>query len=139
MIRHRYLVPLLAAVVLAPLLAACGPAFIDVTLESYKLTLSQNSAPAGQVAFHISNKATDQTHEFVIFKTDLPEDQLPLNSNGDVDENAPGVTHIDEIELGAGMTGDLRVDLPPGSYVVICNISENHHYRQGMHAAFSVH
>ena len=40
----------------------------------------------------------EQTHEFVIFKTDLPQDQLPTNSDGDVDEEGTGVTHIDEIE-----------------------------------------
>ncbi len=74
------------SVFIMPLLAACGPTSVDVTLETYKLTMSRNTAPAGDVVFHVTNKATDQKHEFVIFKTDLAEDKLPLKDDGTVDE-----------------------------------------------------
>jgi uncharacterized cupredoxin-like copper-binding protein len=134
----HFLATLAISVLVMPLLAACGPTSVDVTLETYKLTMSKNTAPAGDIVFHVTNKATDQKHEFVIFKTDLPEDKLPVNADGDVDEEGTGVTHVDEVEVEAGATADLKVTLEKGNYVMICNISENHHYMQGMHAAFTV-
>ena len=134
----KFLATFALTVLIAPLLAACGPTSVDVTLETYKLTMSRNTAPAGEIVFHVTNKATDQKHEFVIFKTDLPEDQLPVNADGDVDEEGTGVTHIDEVEVEMGQSADLKVKLDKGNYVMICNIAENHHYMQGMHAAFTV-
>jgi len=131
---------------LVPVLTACGPTKIDGTLATYSLTLSANTAPAGKVTFHVTNTATDQNHEFVIFKTDLPEDQLPLvddgNGNMIIDEEGAGVEHIDEIpdsDLPPGATKDLTVDLKPGRYVIVCNLAVNTtHYMHGMHAVFTV-
>jgi uncharacterized cupredoxin-like copper-binding protein len=134
---------------MVPILTACGPTKINVTLTTYTLTLSANTASAGKVTFHVTNTATDQKHEFVIFKTDLPEDQLPLVDSGDgsgtmrIDEEGAGVEHIDEIpdsDLPAGATKDLTVDLQPGRYVIVCNLVVNgiSHFMRGMHAVFTV-
>jgi uncharacterized cupredoxin-like copper-binding protein len=72
-----------------------------------------------------------------VFKTDLPPDQLPTNEDGDVDEEGEGVEAIDEVEdIAGGSDAELTVNLDAGSYVVICNLPG--HYRQGMHAAFTV-
>ncbi len=143
--RSKKLSVLLALVMLfAPILTACGPKTIDVTLASYSITISSNTAPAGKVTFHVTNTATDQKHEFVIFKTDLPEDQLPMKDDGSgnmiVDEEGQGVTHIDEIpDMDPGSTKDLTVDLQPGRYVLICNLAVNTtHYMHGMHVVFTV-
>jgi uncharacterized cupredoxin-like copper-binding protein len=136
---HKMLAAFAISMLIMPLLAACGPTSVDVTLETYKLTMSRNTAPAGDMVFHVTNKATDQKHEFVIFKTDLPEDQLPLTADGVVDEEGTGVTHIDEVEVEAGASADLKVNLEKGNYVMICNIdTPTPHYMQGMYAAFTV-
>lgn len=127
--------------VLVPLLTACGPQKVDVTLATYSLKISTNTVNRGKVTFHVMNTATDQKHEFVIFKTDLPEDQLPLVADGTkVDEEGAGVTHIDEVpDMEPGAVQDLTVDLEPGNYVLICNMTENAiHYMRGMHVAFTV-
>jgi len=133
---------LVVFVLLANLLGGCkaGPTNVDVTLATYSLTLSANTARAGTVIFHVTNTATDQKHEFVIFKTDLPEDQLPLTPDGNVDEEGAGVTHIDEVgDMDPGTSQDLTVVLEPGTYVVICNLTDNAlHYQQGMHQVFTV-
>lgn len=128
------------AILIVPVLTACGPSKVDVGLTTYKMTMSTNSAKAGNIVFHVHNDATDLKHEFVIFKTDLPEDQLPLNSEGAVDEEGAGVTHVDEVEVEPGNSEDLSVNLEPGNYVMICNINDNNeqHYMHGMHAAFTV-
>ncbi len=139
--KQRKIPALLALLVLlVPMLTACGPQKIDAALTTYKITLSKNTASAGDIIFHVHNDATDLKHEFVIFKTDLPEDQLPLNDEGAVDEEGAGVTHIDEVEVEAGQAADLAVNLEPGKYVLICNINDNNemHYMHGMHVAFTV-
>jgi len=127
-------------VLLVPMLSACGPQKIDAALTTYKIVLSKNTAKAGDIVFHVHNDATDLLHEFVIFKTDLPEDQLPLNAEGAVDEEGAGVEHIDEVEVETGQSADLAVNLPAGRYVIICNINDNNemHYAHGMHVVFTV-
>ena len=140
--KSRKLLTFLALVVLiVPVLAACGgPTKVDVALTTYKITISKNSAPAGDIVFHIHNDAADLKHEFVIFKTDLAPDALPLNSEGAVDEEGAGITHIDEKEVEVGKSEDLTVNLQPGNYVMICNINDNNeqHYQHGMYVAFTV-
>lgn len=76
-------------------------------------------------------------HEFVVVRTDLPADQLPLDEDGtEVDEDA--VDAVGEVEdVDPGTTQDLVLTLAPGNYVAFCNI-ENH-YGAGMHVAFTVH
>jgi uncharacterized cupredoxin-like copper-binding protein len=108
---------------------------IDVTLADFKMELGESSTPAGTVTFKVKNEGPS-VHEFVVFNTDLAEDALPRNDDGDVaesDEFAP----VDELEdIAKGSTPTLQVDLPAGSYVLICNVAG--HYRQGMHAGFTV-
>jgi len=132
---------------LIPVLTACGPTKINATLTTYTLVLSSNTASAGKVTFHVTNTATDQNHEFVIFKTDLPEDQLPLIDDGSgtmkINEEGAGVEHIDEIadsDLPPGASKDLTVDFKPGRYVIVCNLVKNSvsHYHEGMRAVFTV-
>jgi len=140
--KYRKLFTFLAlAILVVPVLAACGgPAKVDVALTTYKITLSKNTANAGDIVFHVHNDATDLKHEFVIFKTDLAPDSLPLNSEGAVDEEGAGVTHVDEVEVEVGQSADLPVNLQAGNYVLICNINDNNeqHYQHGMYVAFTV-
>jgi uncharacterized cupredoxin-like copper-binding protein len=131
---------LIVAVLAATMLTACGgPTKIDVSLKTYTITPSATTAKAGEITFHITNDATDQAHEFVVFKSDLPEDQLPLNAEGVVDEEAPGLTLIDEAEdIEPGVSKDLTVTLEPGNYILVCNTALNQHYTHGMHITFVV-
>jgi len=129
------------ALVLAPLLSSCGgPSKIDVALTTYKITPSSDTAKAGEVTFHVHNDATDLTHEFVVFKTDLPEDQLPLTAEGIVDEEADGLTSMGEVEdVTPGTSKDLVLNLEAGNYVLVCNTDSTQlHYSHGMHKSFTV-
>jgi uncharacterized cupredoxin-like copper-binding protein len=119
-------------------LAACSSdkGGVDATLSDYKIELGSTSAPAGEVTFNIKNDA-EQTHEFVVVKSDLAPDALPTNTDGDVDEEGEGMSPVDEVEdVTAGSEQSLTVNLDAGSYVLICNLPG--HYRQGMHTAFTV-
>ncbi len=137
---RKFQILLLFAMCIAPLLMACGPSKVDVALTTYKITPSTTSVRAGQVVFHVHNDATDLTHEFVVFKTDLPEDQLPLTPEGIVDEEAASLTHMGEVEdITPGTSKDLTLTLEPGKYVLVCNVDHDQmHYQHGMHTAFTV-
>ena len=135
-LRRWLAVPMILGLVLVT--ASCSgddDGGIGVTLADFTVTADPDSASAGEVTFDVTNDA-EQTHEFVVFKTDLAADQLPTDEGGDVDEAGAGVELVDEIEdIEGGSTQSLTVNLDAGSYVLICNLPG--HYQQGMHASFT--
>jgi uncharacterized cupredoxin-like copper-binding protein len=131
---------ILAAAALSVAFAGCSSSGgVKATESDFKIVLDKTSASAGDVTFNVNNDGPS-THEFVVFKTDLPEASLPTTKeNGAVivDENGTGLTHIDEVEdVTKGSSKDLTVNLKPGKYVVLCNLPT--HYQLGMHASFTV-
>jgi uncharacterized cupredoxin-like copper-binding protein len=109
---------------------------IEVTIKDFAIEPASTSAAAGEVTFDLHNEGP-QTHEFVVFDTDLDPADLPTDEDGTVDEEGEGVEHIDEVEDIAACTSDaLSVDLEAGNYVLICNLPG--HYASGMHTAFTV-
>jgi uncharacterized cupredoxin-like copper-binding protein len=76
------------------------------------------------------------THEFVVVRTNLPDDELPIGADGlSVDEDR--LDDVDEIEgVEDGSTEQVTVQLKPGRYVFFCNFEG--HYLAGMHAAVRV-
>lgn len=129
----------LAIALVALVLPACGDGDdggVDVTLSDFVVAPATTSAPAGEITFNLSNEA-EQTHEFVIFRTDLAPDAMPVGTEGDVDEEGEGVEAIDEVEdITGGSDATLTVTLDAGSYVFLCNLPG--HYSQGMHVGFTV-
>ena len=106
------------------------------SVEEWKVKISATSAIAGEVTFAIANFGT-VPHEFLVVKTDIPLGEIPLGSNNRFDEEAKGLTVVDEIsEWQPGTAGVLKVTLEPGNYQLLCNIAG--HYKNGMHAAFEV-
>jgi len=137
--RIKMVIPKISIILAAVLfLSACGSAQgkVNVTLGTFTIDMP-TSIKAGQVTFHVSNDDTSDTHEFVIFKTDLAPGNLPLDNSGNVDETAQGLTHIDEIaDMAPGDVKDLTVTLDPGNYVALCNLPG--HYQAGMFIGFTV-
>lgn len=115
---------------------ATGGTDVSAALSEFKIDLGATTAPAGSVSFDLKNNGTT-THEFVVFKTDLAADKLPLSEDGtEVNEDGAGITAVDEVEdIEAGKTANLKVDLPAGHYVLICNLPA--HYTSGMHVEFT--
>jgi uncharacterized cupredoxin-like copper-binding protein len=131
----KKIVSLAILLLLVPVLVACGPKKIDVSLTSYAIAPAADTMNAGDVTFTLTNNASDQAHEFVIVSTDLAANALPVDANGDVDEEQ--ITVVDEVEdLQPGSTEDLSVNLPAGHYVLMCN--QPGHYAQGMYLDFTV-
>ena len=118
---------------------------VNITLDEFSVIATPNSAPAGKVKFHVTNVGED-VHELVVLKTNLPPGMIPLNAEGDADEDAAGVANIGEKEdIASGASADLELDLGAGKYVLICNLamvepdgSIEHHYAEGMYSGFTV-
>jgi uncharacterized cupredoxin-like copper-binding protein len=137
--RHRRL-PLAALAFV--LLACCTPGerassarTIDVNLKDFAIHASEAVVPAGSVELNVYN-AGPATHEFVVVRTDLPADQLPIASDGlSVDEeelNTAG--EISDVPIWG--TDTIELHLAPGHYVFFCNLDG--HYLGGMHLGVAV-
>ena len=110
-----------------------GDGTIVTTEKDFGIALEEASTPAGSTTFDITNDGPS-THEFVVFKTDLAEDALPVDGSTVAEAD---LDLVDEAEdIAPGVSTSLTVDLEPGSYVVICNVEG--HYTAGMHAALTV-
>ena len=121
---------------------ACSPAttspsghVVDLTLQDFHIIAPTSHTPSGDVVFRVRNDAP-VTHEFVVVRSGLPADRLPIGSDGlSVDEEALDV--VDEIsDLPAGSVRSLALDLAPGRYVFFCNLEG--HYLGGMHGTVEV-
>ena len=136
------------AVVPALVLAACGTSTPTTTPSSpsptpshsvaveekdYSITPATATAAAGAVTFTVTNLGPG-IHEFVVIKTDLAPEALPVKDDL-VEENkidSPG--EIEDIEPGKPLSKTITV--VPGNYVLICNLVT--HYGLGMRAALKV-
>lgn len=132
----RHLGYVLGSLLIVALLAGCGgPQVVNVTLTDTAIQTSVNTLPAGPITFHITNVSSSELHEFVIIRTDLNADQLPMGADGNVDEeklNSPG----EKGDIAAGQAGDLTLTLPAGRYMFICN--QPGHFKAGMRTEFTI-
>ncbi len=110
---------------------------IDATLKEMTIQLSSATAPAGPVEFVIKNDGKIP-HEFVVLKNDLPDKKLPLKGDK-LDEEAKGLKNVGEVgedKLKSGVTQNLKVNLSPGRYLIVCNVGK--HFMKGMKTEFTV-
>ena len=120
-----------------------GETTVNAKVQEFAVIPDEASAPAGSITFSVENTGPEDTHEFVIVKTDLAPDELPTDKTGAVDEEGEGVEVVDEIEdIEVGDTKEVTADLESGSYVLICNIYDKDekeaHYAMGMRTDFTV-
>jgi uncharacterized cupredoxin-like copper-binding protein len=107
---------------------------VDAKLSDFGIRLTNSTAKAGDVTFKINNSGAI-THEFVVVQTDLGVSQMPVTSDGKADEEElKGMGEVEDIE--AGKSVDLKLNLPAGHYMLICNLPG--HFANGMHADFVV-
>jgi uncharacterized cupredoxin-like copper-binding protein len=114
--------------------AGAGASTIATELTEWQIKLDSSTGKAGSITFNVSNKG-EKEHEFVVVKTDVKADKLPVTGDDEVDESA--FEPVDEIEdIKTGTAPVLTVDLKAGHYVLLCNLTG--HYAKGMHADFDV-
>jgi uncharacterized cupredoxin-like copper-binding protein len=144
----------LALIAIGGLVTACStPAgsagtTVTATLKEWEIKLSSADLKAGDITINFTNNG-DKEHEFLVRKTELKADSLPLVASGEdegrVDEESSELTEVgnpSEIAvIPPGTTGlSLRLTLQPGHYVVFCNlhVGDLFHYKKGMHTEFTV-
>ncbi len=92
------------------------------------------AVPSGDLRFELSN-ADGVRHSFVVVRTDLEGEELPI-SKGRVDLEAAGeLVGTVETVLPGGSEGR-TFSLPPGRYVLYCDIAG--HYEGGMYYTLRV-
>ncbi len=125
------------AAVLAIGLAGCGGSSgggtpVAVTVSQSSLGAAPASVTSGKTTFKVTN-AGSENHEFVVLKTDTPQDQLTAGTDGTVSEDGK-VNELDPFSANATKT--LTLNLKPGNYVLLCNLPG--HFQRGIHAALTV-
>ena len=122
--------------------AACSPVGQDLEasatktvalqLKEYSFTPSQLDVAAGVVTFAATNAGTEN-HELAF----LPGGgDVPLNPQGDPDEDALGAAGAFELEtFGPSQACNATYDLKPGTYTLFCIVTSTDgqtHYEKGM-------
>ena len=92
---------------------------------------------AGTINLEVANFGTIQ-HELLVFRSDLAPSSFPVDANGDIVEDGPGINLVsDGDNLDAGTTQTRTVDLTQsGSYLFVCNIPG--HFKAGMYSVVTV-
>ncbi|HYY82702.1 MAG TPA: cupredoxin domain-containing protein [Actinomycetes bacterium] len=110
---------------------------VYVQLDDFRVRPDAAVVTAGTVRFRILNQGPS-THELNVVRTARAPGKLPLQRDGlTVNEDAPGLDHLDEAEgLDIGDRRTMVLRLAPGHYVLYCNMEG--HYLGGMHADFTV-
>ncbi len=113
--------------------------------KKYFVKVDKDTVPAGRTTFVIDNVGT-MHHEMAIYRTDLAPGELPLTDEGKVDEEKAGLVAEavytrplrgdEDHRIRDGRGVDYTVDLPPGKYVLLCNLTG--HYTAGQFVAFTV-
>ena len=99
------------------------------------ITPAEQTVGTGDVVMRVHNDAP-VTHEFVVVRTDLPADGLPIGPDG-LSVNEEWLSAMGELdEVPATKISSLALNLPPGRYVFFCNLEG--HYLGGMHAVLEV-
>jgi uncharacterized cupredoxin-like copper-binding protein len=111
-------------------------AYIPAALSEWHVAVP-STIKAGTVNLEAANFGTIQ-HELLVFKSDLAPSAFPIDKNGDIVEDGPGIDLVsDGDNIDPGKTQTRTVDLTqPGTYLFVCNIPG--HFKAGMFSVVTV-
>lgn len=111
-------------------------AFIPAALSEWHIA-TPTTIKAGSVILEAANFGTIQ-HELLVFRSDLAPSDYPVDKNGNIIEDGPGITLVSDADnIDPGRTQTRTVDLSqPGTYLFVCNIPG--HFKAGMYSAVTV-
>ncbi len=127
---------LAASVIVVVVLAAMPAKGVvgDVRVDETNFHISMPTVlPPGRHTFALTNSGT-VPHELLVFRTDLPGNQLPIGPDGKVVEDSPLMVKL--VDSGNATNPGTSASVPaaqsftPGHYVAVCNLPG--HYRLGM-------
>jgi len=106
---------------------------IRADMREYAMGLTSAEVRGGTVTF-IARNAGSTVHDLVVIRTDLAPDMLPVDAQTQKAKEDGKQGAVDQI--APGKSANLRLELPSGAYVVICNVPT--HYQLGMRSALTV-
>ena len=119
--------------------AAAGPTdtsevpSVYLDISDFKIVADHPTIAAGHVVVGIRNHAA-MLHEIKFIKTDLAPDQLPVDAATAKAKEDGKVGEL--LNIAAGASRKLVLELTPGKYVLICNVPG--HYQLGMRTGLEV-
>ena len=107
------------------------------SLDEWHVLADTSSVHAGPVTFTFKNTGKI-VHEMLITRTDIAPGKIAVDpGTKKFNEDDPTSKVVDEVsELAAGKTGNVTVDLTPGTYQQVCNVPG--HYGHGMFTTLTV-
>ena len=110
--------------------------YIPAALSEWHIA-APTTIKSGSVILEAGNFGTIQ-HELLVFKSDLAPSQYPVDTDGNIVEDGPGINLVSDAEnIDPGGTQTRTVDLTQaGTYLFVCNIPG--HFKAGMYSAITV-
>jgi uncharacterized cupredoxin-like copper-binding protein len=110
--------------------------YVPVSLNEWHVGVQTTLKP-GSINIEAANFGSIQ-HELLVFKSDLAPSSYPLDKNGNIVEDGPGITLLsDGDNIDPNRTQTRTVDLSqPGTYLFVCNIPG--HFKAGMYTVVTV-
>jgi uncharacterized cupredoxin-like copper-binding protein len=107
----------------------------DPSIAHMRIVLDQKTIKPGRVTLHAENQSKNLVHEVIIGRDDGAK-ALPMDAEHTrVIESR--VQRLGEIaDLAPGKSGNLSLNLKPGTYVLFCN--QPGHYQEGMYTKLIV-
>lgn len=107
-----------------------GPGMGMMGMGMMSIRVDHPTVKAGKVHFEVTNWSRAILHEVIVVAVENPNAPLPYDyASGRVPEDQ--IKSMGEVgELKANKSGALDVELPPGTYLLICNLAG--HYAAGM-------
>ena len=120
-----------------------GATRVNVELREWAIVADVEEVEAGEIYFFVENVGPDDPHEFLVIRIgDADLRDIPV-VDGRVPEDE--IDFADEIEpFAVDSVASIVIDLPPGKYLLLCNIAEvedgelESHYELGMRTRFNV-
>ena len=114
-----------------------GSRVVHVDERDFHISVQSTTLPPGNYVFVDTNHGAS-AHELVMWKTIDPDDRLPIDSDGRVNEDSPELDSVLDSgsSLAPGETRVLTTTLDRGHYVLVCNLPG--HFRAGMHIDITV-
>ncbi len=120
-----------------------GSTRVNVTLREWAIVTDVEEVEAGEIYFFVENVGPDDPHELLVIRIgDAELGDIPV-IDGRVPEDE--IDFVDDIEpFAVDSVASIVIDLPPGKYLLLCNIAEiedgelESHYELGMRTRFNV-
>ena len=113
-----------------------GPGVMDPAMGMMAIRIDHDTLKTGPVSFEVTNWSRVMVHEMLIVAVDDPTVPLPYDFKATRVDEAQLKVLADTAELQPNMSKTLEVTLPPGTYLLICNVAG--HYAAGMAAPLRV-